>query len=89
MESVISASMIVLVIRSRKPFFRSQPGKYLLIATLSIFAVTLILPFTPLAGIFGFSPLPIHFILLIGLIVLCYIFTTELVKKIFYKRVKF
>ena len=89
LESVISASMIVLVIRSRKPFFRSQPGKYLLIATLSIFAVTLILPFTPLAGIFGFSPLPIHFLLLIGLIVLCYIFTAEIVKKIFYKRVKF
>jgi Mg2+-importing ATPase len=88
-ESVISASMIVLVIRSRKPFFRSQPGKYLLIATLSIFAVTLILPFTPLAGIFGFSPLPIHFLLLIGLIVLCYIFTAEIVKKWFYKRVKF
>lgn len=89
LESVISASIIVLVIRSRKPFFRSRPGKYLLIATLSIFAVTLILPFTPLAGIFGFSPLPIHFLLLIGLIVLCYIFTAELVKKIFYKRVKF
>ena len=89
LESVISASMIVLVIRSRKPFFRSQPGKYLLIATLSIFAVTLILPFTPLAGIFGFGPLPVHFLLLIGLIVVCYIFTAEIVKKIFYKRVKF
>jgi Mg2+-importing ATPase len=89
LESVISASMIVLVIRSRKPFFRSQPGKYLLIATLSIFVVTLILPFTPLAGIFGFSPLPIHFLLLIGLIVLCYILTAEMVKKVFYKRVKF
>jgi P-type Mg2+ transporter len=89
MESVISASIIVLVIRSRKPFFRSQPGKYLLIATLSIFTMTLILPFTPLAGIFGFGPLPIHFLLLIGLIVLCYIFTAEIVKKLFYKRVKF
>ena len=89
LESVISASMIVLVIRSRKSFFRSQPGKYLLIATLSIFVVTLILPFTPLAGIFGFGPLPIHFLLLIGLIVLCYIFTAEIVKKVFYKRVKF
>ena len=88
LESVVSASMIVLVIRSRKPFFRSKPGKYLLIATLSIFAVTLILPFTPLARIFGFSPLPIHFILLIGLIVLCYIITAEIVKKVFYKRVK-
>jgi Mg2+-importing ATPase len=89
LESVISASMIVLIIRSRRPFFRSQPGKYLLIATLSIFGVTLILPYTPLATVFGFSPLPIHFILLIGLIVLLYIFTAELAKKIFYKRVKF
>jgi Mg2+-importing ATPase len=89
LESVISASMIVLVIRSRKPFFRSQPGKYLLITTLLIFGVTLILPYTPLASIFGFSPLPIHFILLIGLIVLCYIFTVEIVKKVFYKKVKF
>jgi P-type Mg2+ transporter len=89
MESVISASIIVLVIRSRKPFVRSRPGKYLLIATLSIFTVTLILPFTPLAGIFGLSPLPIPFLLLIGLTVLCYIFTAEIVKKVFYKRVKF
>jgi len=29
-KSVISASLIVLVIRSRKPFFKSKPGKYLL-----------------------------------------------------------
>jgi Mg2+-importing ATPase len=88
-ESVISASMIVLVIRSRKPFFRSKPGKHLLIATLSIVVVTLILPFTPLAGIFGFSPLPLPFLMLIGLTVLFYIFTTEIVKKVFYRRVKF
>jgi P-type Mg2+ transporter len=89
MESVISASLIVLVIRSRKPFFRSQPGKYLLIATLTIFAVTLILPFTPLAGVFGFGPLPVHYLLLIGVIILCYIFTAEIVKSVFYKKVKF
>ena len=88
LESVVSASLIVLVIRSRKPFFRSKPGKYLLIATLSIFVVTLILPYTPLAGIFGFSPLPIPLLLYIGLIVLLYIFTAEIVKKAFYKRVK-
>ena len=30
LESVISASLIVLVIRSRKPFFKSRPAKYLL-----------------------------------------------------------
>jgi len=88
-ESVVSAALIVLVIRSRSPFFRSRPGKYLLMTTLSIVSLTLILPFTPLAGLFGFSPLPIAYLLLIGLIILFYIITAEIVKKIFYKNVKF
>ena len=88
LESVVSASLIVLVIRSRKPSYKSKPGKYLLIATLSIVAITLILPYTPIAGIFGFSPLPVPFLLFIGLIILIYIFTAEIVKKVFYKRVK-
>jgi P-type Mg2+ transporter len=89
LESVISASLIVLVIRSRKPFFKSQPGKYLFITTLSIVVVTLIVPFTPFSEIFGFSPLPMVFLLLIGIIVLFYIIAAEIAKMIFYKNVKF
>ena len=88
-ESVISASMIVLVIRSRKPFFRSRPGKYLLAATLLIGGVTLCLPLTPFAEPFGFKPVPISVILVIGVIIALYILTAEIIKKIFYKRVKF
>ena len=89
LESVISASMIVLVIRSRKPFFRSKPGKYLLIATLSIAVITLIFPFTPLGKIFGFSPLTLSTYLLLMLIVVIYILAAEITKRIFYKKVKF
>jgi Mg2+-importing ATPase len=89
LESVISASMIVLVIRSRKPFFRSRPGKYLLIATLSIAVITLIFPFTPLGNIFGFSPLSFSTYLLLMMIVMFYIFAAEITKRIFYKKVKF
>ena len=89
LESVISASLIVLVIRSRKPFFKSRPGKYLLMTTLLIAVVTLILPFTKLGEIFGFSWLPILFLVLIGIIILFYIITAEVVKTIFYKKVKF
>jgi len=89
MESVISASMIVLVIRSRKPFFKSMPGKYLLIATLSIAAITIIFPFTPLGTVFGFSPLSLTTYLLLLLIVVLYIFAAEITKTIFYKVVKF
>lgn len=89
LESVVSASLIVLVIRSRRPSFRSRPGKYLLIATLSIVVITFILPYTPLDELFGFSPLPISFLLLIIVIIVLYIITAEVVKKMFYKRVKF
>jgi Mg2+-importing ATPase len=88
-ESVISASVIVLIIRSRRPFFKSRPGKYLLIATFSIAFLTLILPMTPIATVFGFTPLPLATYLWLMLIVVFYIVAAEVTKSIFYKRVKF
>jgi Mg2+-importing ATPase len=89
LESVISASVIVLVVRTRRPFFKSLPGKYLLRATLLIVGVTIAIPYTPLAGPLGFGPLPVSFLLIIGVIVAFYIVAAELVKSLFYKRVKF
>jgi P-type Mg2+ transporter len=88
-ESVISASVTVLVIRTRKSFFRSKPGKYLLMATLLIVVVTVLFPFTPLAELLGFQPLPMTILLIIGMIVVLYILAAELAKKSFYKRVNF
>lgn len=89
MESVISASVVVLVVRSRKPFFRSKPGRYLLMATLLIVGVTFIFPFTPLGKVFGFQPLPGWFLLVVGMIVALYIIGAEIAKSVFYKRVTF
>jgi P-type Mg2+ transporter len=88
-ESVISASLIVLVIRSRGPFFKSYPGKYLLITTLVIVGATLIFPFTPLGSLFGFAQPSLLLLLLMSIIVILYIVSGEVVKRIFYKRVKF
>jgi Mg2+-importing ATPase len=88
-ESVISASLIVLVIRSRKPSFKSRPGKYLLMATLLTIIVTVILPFSPLGEIFGFTRLSISFHLLLGVIVMFYIVTAEMAKTLFYQKVRF
>ena len=88
-ESVVSASLIVLVIRSRRPFFKSKPGKYLLLATLVIVVVTLLLPISPLAGLLEFQPLPLSFLLILAGIVLVYIVSAEFVKRLFYARVKF
>jgi len=87
-ESVVSASLIVLVLRSRRPFFRSRPGRYLVIATLAVVAATLALPFSPLAGLFGFAPLPALLLVAIGVITAVYMLAAELAKHWFYNRAR-
>ncbi len=85
LESVVSASLIVLVIRTRKPFYRSKPGTHLLYATIAILVATLILPFTRLAAVLGFTPVPPQFLLALTFILALYITTTEIVKALFYR----
>jgi len=87
-ESVVSAALIVFVVRSSKPFFKSRPGHYLTAATLIIAAMTVGLPYSPLAPFAGFQPLPLSLLGLLGLIVLAYIATAELAKRIFYQLLK-
>ncbi len=89
MESVISASLVVLVVRTRQSILSSKPGKYLFWATLVTVAVALIIPFTPLAQLLGFRALPLHFLLVLGAIVALYVVAAESVKHVFYQQVKF
>ena len=88
MESVISAILIVWVIRTRRPFFKNPPRKYLLGATLFILILSLILPYTPLSSLFGLTPLKPYFLLPLAAIVLIYIAAAELTKQIFFKQAK-
>ncbi|MGH9428711.1 MAG: hypothetical protein ACRD2L_20665, partial [Terriglobia bacterium] len=53
-----------------------------------IVVATLLLPLTPLGEILGLHPLPISFLLLIGIIVVGHIISAEVTKRIFYKKVK-
>jgi P-type Mg2+ transporter len=84
-ESVLSASLIVLVIRTRRPFFRSPPRIYLALATLFVMAFTVALPWTPLGRLFGFVPLPPEFITLLAGILVLYVASAEITKRIFYR----
>jgi P-type Mg2+ transporter len=89
MESVISASMIVLVVRTRGPFLRSKPSKALLTATLLVALVTILFPYTPIGTLFGFAPIPLPYLLALLVIVGLYIISAEVAKRIFYKRARF
>jgi Mg2+-importing ATPase len=89
MESVISASFIVLVIRTRRPFYRSRPGKYLVLATIFVGLLVILLPYSPIAGLLGFTPLPPVFLVALAVIMVAYIAMAELAKTIFYRIVKY
>lgn len=88
-ESVVSASMVVLVIRTRRPFFKSIPSRYLLAATLAVGSTAFLLPYTPLAKTFMFTPLPLSFLVVVVVIVAIYILAAEATKRSFYRRVRY
>jgi P-type Mg2+ transporter len=85
-ESIASAALIVLVIRSRRPFLRSRPSKLLMIATLAVVIVAILIPHLPFARLLGFEPMPASFYLIIGFIILGYVVAAELAKIVFYRR---
>jgi P-type Mg2+ transporter len=85
-ESVLSAGLVVFAVRTRLPFFRSKPSRAMLGMTLLVIAITLALPYTPLAGPLGFTPLPVTYLLAIGVIVGLYFASAEITKRWFYRR---
>lgn len=85
-ESVVSATLIVLVVRTRKPLFKSQIGKYLLATTMLIALFALVIPWLPFATQLGFGHLPLRFYPMLMGIVMLYLLCAEMVKHWFYKR---
>ncbi len=84
-ESVVSASLTVLVIRTRRSVFRSRPGRQLLAATFLVVGVTVALPYSPVAGYLGFEPLRASLLAMIAVIVALYVATAEIAKRAFYR----
>lgn len=88
LESVASAAMIVLALRTRRPIWRSLPGRYLVAATVAVIGVALALPYTPLAGPLGFEALPSSFLAWVAGILAVYLALVEGAKALFYKQVE-
>ncbi|ADY51171.1 magnesium-translocating P-type ATPase [Pseudopedobacter saltans DSM 12145] len=86
LESVVSAALIVLVVRTRLPFFKSTPGKPLLISNVLVILFVLILPLTALGNLFGFVNLPLKFYVYMFVIILAYVLTADYMKRWFYRK---
>jgi Mg2+-importing ATPase len=84
-ESLMTELAIALVVRTRRPFFKSRPGGVLLWSTIILMVVTLLWPYLPFAGVFGFVPLPPAMIAFVVGIVGLYVISAELLKRWFYR----
>jgi len=85
-ESLLTELLIILVIRTYKPFYKSRPCHFVLIAIIVIMGITIALPFLPFSSVFGFVALPLKVMAsLIGISAL-YVIVSELMKHLFFRR---
>lgn len=85
-ESLFTQSLILLVIRTQRPFFKSKPSKYLLIASVGVLLVSASLPYMPFASLFNLEPLPAALLLVITGIGITYILAAEFTKQYLMKK---
>ena len=84
-ESIATQTLVIYVIRTRRiPFFKSRPSLAMLLVPTGAALIGAILPFTGLARLLGFKPLPATFFLWLFAMVVVYLVLVELAKTRFY-----
>lgn len=84
-ESLLTELVVALVVRTRRPCFRSRPARSLLGLTALITGIDLLIPYLPYAQLFGFAPLPLPLLAVLVGITVMYVLATELLKRFFYR----
>jgi Mg2+-importing ATPase len=85
-ESVLSELLILLVIRTRRPFFKSRVGTTLLWTSVAVGGATLLLPWTPFATALGLAPLSPALLAVVAAVLALYVAASEVSKRAFFRR---
>jgi Mg2+-importing ATPase len=87
-ESIFTQVLVVLVIRTRLPPWRSRPSRPMVAAILGALVVTVAIPLSPLGVLLGFAVPPMIFWLLLVVMVGMYLALVEFVKRRFDRPVR-
>ena len=87
-ESLFTELVIALVVRTRRPAWRSRPGRVLLWSTIGVALLAFALPFLPIASVFGFVRPPAGVMLAVVGITAGYVVASELLKAWFYRHAR-
>lgn len=80
-ESTLTELVVMLVLRTRRPFWKSRPGKALWISSLLLGLTVLAIPFTEVGVWLRLEPLSLPVLGALGFLILVYAFVNELVKR--------
>jgi len=86
-ESVVSAGLVIFVLRTHGPITHSRPSRAMLAAAALAGGAALLIPFTPLASLLGFAPLHLPLLLALGAVTAAYLASAEFAKRVFSRRV--
>ena len=81
---MLSEILVLLVIRTRRPFFRSPVGHGMLVGSLVVAVGSLVLPYVALGRSFGLVPVSGPVLLGLGVITGAYVLTSEVAKSAFF-----
>jgi Mg2+-importing ATPase len=86
-ESLLTQTLVIHVIRTaRIPFVQSRASDSLMLTTLVVSLFGAALPVSPIAGVFGFTPLPLLYWPAILGFLLCYAVLAQIAKSWFARR---
>jgi len=80
-ESLATQTLVLFVIRTSKNPLLSRPSGPLMATCLAVVASGLYLPFSPLAGILGFTPLPASYFAFLAAATAAYLLLVEVAKR--------
>jgi Mg2+-importing ATPase len=80
-ESLATQTLVLFVIRTPRNPLTSRPSLALAITTVAIVIVGVLLPYSPLAGVLGFQPLPAAYFLFLSATTLTYLALVEFAKR--------
>lgn len=83
--SILTELLILMVMRTRKPFYKSKPAPILLYSTIAVGVVTLILPYLPFHQFLSIEPIKPLILVSLFIISGLYIIATEIAKHYFYR----
>jgi Mg2+-importing ATPase len=80
-ESLATQTLVLFVIRTSRSPLESRPSAALAATTLAVVALGIAIPWTPVAGLLGFTPLPTAFFLFLTLASVTYLVLVEVGKR--------